>query len=191
MPLVETDRQILDRCLQREPGAWEDFVDRFLGVFIHVICHSAHARSVQLSQPDIDDLCSEIFVTLLKNEFAVLRHFKGNSSLASYLVVVARRIVVKSLIKRKQLEAMGHVDAHQSALSAGGADHVQQLADSEEVRELMSQLPASEANILRLYHLEGKSYREISNMLGIPENSVGPTLHRAREKMKQRKVASQ
>ncbi len=190
MPLVETDRQILNRCLEREPGAWEDFVDRFLGVFIHVISQSGYARSVKLSQADIDDLCSEIFVTLLKNEFAVLRHFKGRSSLASYLVVVARRIVVKALVKRKQLEAMGHVDAHQSALSVGGADHVQRLADSEEVKMMLSQLPASEANIVRMYHLEGKSYREISSDLGIPENSVGPTLHRARERMKQLKVAS-
>ncbi len=191
MPLVETDRQILNRCLEREPGAWEDFVDRFLGVFIHVIGHSAYARSVKVTQADIEDLCSEIYVTLLKNEFAVLRHFKGRSSLASYLVVVARRIVVKSLVKRKQLAAMGHVDAHQAALSVGGADHVQRLADSEEVKMMLSQLPASEANIVRLYHMEGKSYREISSDLGIPENSVGPTLHRARERMKQLRVTSE
>jgi RNA polymerase sigma-70 factor (ECF subfamily) len=191
VPLVETDRQILNLCLEREPGAWEDFVDRFLGVFIHVISQSAYARSVKLSQADIDDLCSEIFVTLLKNEFAVLRHFKGRSSLSSYLVVVARRIVVKAVVKRKKLEAMGNVDAHQSALSVGGADHVQRLADSEEVKVMLSQLTASEANIVRMYHLEGKNYREISSDLGIPENSVGPTLHRARERMKQLKVASE
>lgn len=191
MPLVETDRQILDRCLQREPGAWEDFVDRFLGVFVHVISNTAYARSVKISQADIEDLCSEIFVTLLKNEFAVLRHFKGQSSLASYLVVVARRIVVKSLVKRKQMEAIGHVDARNSALAATAGDAVQQIVDSDEVRRLLSHLPASEANIVRLYHLENKSYREISNILGIPENSIGPTLHRAKAKMKQFKVAAE
>ncbi|TWT55820.1 ECF RNA polymerase sigma-E factor [Thalassoglobus neptunius] len=190
MPFIETDRQILTRCLEREAGAWEEFVDRFLGTFVHVISNTAHARSVRLSQDDIDDLCSEIFLTLLKNEFAVLRHFRGKSSLASYLVVVARRIVVNSLVKRKQLEAMGHVNAHQSSLDQGGADHVQRLSDSEEVRVLISQLPSSEARIVRLYHIDGKTYREISNELGIPENSVGPTLHRARERMKQLKVAS-
>jgi len=37
---------------------------------------------------------------------------------------------------------------------------------------------------VRLYHLEGKSYREISSEVGIAENSVGPTLFRAREKMR-------
>jgi RNA polymerase sigma-70 factor (ECF subfamily) len=35
-----------------------------------------------------------------------------------------------------------------------------------------------------MYHLEGKSYQEISRLVGIPENSVGPTLSRAREKMR-------
>lgn len=190
MPFIETDRQILSRCLQRETGGWEAFVDRFLGTFVHVATHTAHVRSVRLSQDDIDDLCSEIFLTLIKNEFAVLRHFKGKSSLASYLVVVARRIVVKSLVKRRQLEAMGHVNAHQSSLDAGGVDHVQRLSDAEDVKLLLSHLPSSEANIVRLYHLEGKNYREISSQLQIPENSVGPTLHRARERMKQLRVAS-
>ena len=190
MPFLETDRQILTRCLQRETGAWEAFVDRFLSTFVHVISHTAHARSVRLSQDDIDDLCSEIFVTLIRNEFAVLRHFKGKSSLATYLVVVARRIVVKSLVKKHHLEAMGHVNAHQSALNAGGVDHVKRLSDSDEVRQLLDQLPSTEASVVRLYHLEGKSYREISQQTGLTENSIGPTLHRARERMKQLKVGS-
>lgn len=190
MPFIEPDKQILKTCLDRTPGGWETFVDRFLPVFMHVIGQTAHARSVKLSQADIDDLCSEIFLTLLKNEFAVLRHFKGRSSLASYLVVVARRLVVKSLIKRKQLEAMGHVAAHQSSLYSE-QDHVQRVSNAEEVRLLLDQLPASEASIVRLYHLEGLSYREVSEQLGIPENSVGPTLHRARERMKQFRVASE
>ncbi|HWL09689.1 MAG TPA: sigma-70 family RNA polymerase sigma factor, partial [Planctomicrobium sp.] len=67
MPFVEVDRRILDRCLRRQPGAWEEFVDRFIGVFIHVIRHTAHNRSVDLTSADIEDLCSEVFLTLLKN----------------------------------------------------------------------------------------------------------------------------
>ena len=38
---------------------------------------------------------------------------------------------------------------------------------------------------MRLYHLEGKSYQEISDRMGMPENSVGPTLSRARRKIRQ------
>ena len=190
MPLTETDRRILTRCLAREPGAWEAFVDRFLGVFIHVIRHTAHARSVQLQQDDIEDLCSEIFVTLLKNDFAVLRHYKGKASLATYLSVVARRIVVKSITQRRKSEALGHVAVHQSAVQASGSESAPSPEDIEEVRALIDRLPASEATMVRLFYLEGKSYSEISTRLGVPENSVGPTLHRARERMRQANVSS-
>ena len=31
MPLRDIDRQLIDRCLRHEPGAWNDFVDRYLG----------------------------------------------------------------------------------------------------------------------------------------------------------------
>jgi RNA polymerase sigma-70 factor (ECF subfamily) len=190
VPLVEIDRRLLSSCLKREPGAWEDFVDRFIGVFVHVIRHTAHMRSVELSQDDIEDLCAEIFLTLLKNDFAVLRHFKGHSSLATYLAIVARRIVVKSVTQRRKSEALGHIAVHQSALQAGGAEPARAVADIEEVRALMGQLPPSEAALVKAFYLDGLSYAEISRQLSIPENSIGPMLHRARERMRQNKVPS-
>ena len=48
MAFTEIDRRLLKQCLSRAPGAWEDFVDRFAGVIVHVIRHTAHARSVRL-----------------------------------------------------------------------------------------------------------------------------------------------
>ncbi len=40
------------------------------------------------------------------------------------------------------------------------------------------------------FHLEGRSYREISAILGIPENTIGPTLTRASERLRAKKVQS-
>jgi RNA polymerase sigma-70 factor (ECF subfamily) len=37
-----------------------------------------------------------------------------------------------------------------------------------------------------MYHLEGKTYQEISRSVGMPENSVGPMLSRARAKLRRR-----
>jgi len=39
--LTEIDRNLLKRCLAEEPGAWKDFVDRFMGLFVHVVTHTA------------------------------------------------------------------------------------------------------------------------------------------------------
>jgi RNA polymerase sigma-70 factor (ECF subfamily) len=184
--LTEIDRRLLKQCLARAPGAWQDFVDRFIGLFVHVIQHTAHARSIRLSTDDVDDLCSEIFLTLLKSDFAVLRHFRGQSSLATYLTVIARRIVIHELVRRKKEEALGHVVAHQAAVDAAGREEedVQRIEDAEEVNQLIRRLSPKEAAIVRKYHLEGKSYREISNELGVPENSVGAVLSRAVDKLR-------
>lgn len=192
MALTEIDRTLLKRCLSEEPGAWKDFVDRFIGLFVHVINHTAHARSVPLSADDVEDLCAEVFVTLLSNNYAALRQFRGKSSLATYLTVIARRIVVKEITQRRLSEAMGHVPAHGSSLDAAQAPspHItsdsQRIENREEIARLLSGLPPREADVIRQFHLEGKSYREISASLGIPENSIGPTLSRALERMRQR-----
>ena len=76
-------------------------MDRFLGLVLHVVNHSANARSLRLSNEDREDLCSDVFLELLKDDFAVLRNFRGQSSLATYLTVVARRVVVRRLVRQK------------------------------------------------------------------------------------------
>ena len=58
MPLRDIDRQLIDRCLRKEPGAWNDFVDRYMGLIYHVIHHVSHARSMVLSPPDIEDIAA-------------------------------------------------------------------------------------------------------------------------------------
>jgi RNA polymerase sigma-70 factor (ECF subfamily) len=190
--MSDIDRRLLKQCLARAPGSWQDFVDRFIGLFVHVIHHTAHARSVRLNQDDVEDICSEIFVTLLKNDFAVLRHFRGQSSLATYLTVIARRVVVHDIVRRRREEAMGHTTAHHAALEAAGTEPAAgaRVADAEDVQALLRQLPPDDVPIVRKFYLEGKSYRQISEELGVPENSIGPALTRARDRMKQGRVGS-
>ena len=100
MALSEIDRSLLDRCLNRKPRGWEDFVDRFMGLVVHVINHTAQCRSTNLSAADREDLAADVFLAIIDNDMAVLRHFRGKSSLATYLTVVARRVVVRKLADR-------------------------------------------------------------------------------------------
>ena len=50
MALSEIDRSLLERCLAKKPRAWEDFVDRYMGLVMHVVNHTAQSRSILLSQ---------------------------------------------------------------------------------------------------------------------------------------------
>ena len=91
--------------------------------------------------------------------------------------------VVKELLKRRIVPNQTETgDMHHVEDQAGGAE--ERLANLEEVHRLHGELDGEEADIVRLYHLEGKSYQEISRETGVPENSIGPALSRARAKMR-------
>lgn len=194
MALTEIDRRLLQRCLANEPGAWRDFVDRFHGLFVHTVNHTAHTRSVRITPDDVDDLCAEIFVTLLAQDAIALRQFRGRSSLATYLAVIARRVVVREIARRRMAEALGHSQAHQTSIDQAQAQSrpmprdQQRIEEREEVVQLLRGLPPLDAEIVSLFHLEGCSYREISDRLGISENTIGPILSRARESLRSGEV---
>jgi RNA polymerase sigma-70 factor (ECF subfamily) len=182
--LSEIDRELLQHCLARAPRAWEQFVDRFLGLVVHVVNHTGQSRSIRLTTQDAEDLAAEVFLAIVKDDFSVLRRFRGESSLATYLTVISRRIVVRELLKRRTTASL--VDTHESATTSAdrNASAEEDLGNREEVERLLERLDGPEKDVVRMYHLEGKSYQEISTQVGMPENSVGPTLSRAREKMR-------
>jgi RNA polymerase sigma-70 factor (ECF subfamily) len=182
--LIEIDRNLLERCLNHHPRAWEEFVDRFLGLVVHVVNHTAKARSLQLPPQDREDLVAEVLLGIVNNDYAILRRFRGESSLATYLTVIARRIVVRELLKRKTtMNLTEAIERHHEAVG-DNSNPVDRIGDREEVERLISGLDGTEATVVRMYHLEGKTYQEISTKVGMPENSVGPMLSRAREKMR-------
>ncbi len=187
MPLSEIDRNLLDRCLQRRPRAWEDFVDRFMGLFVHVVNHAARAQGKLLTAEERDDLCADIFLGIVENDFAVLRRFRGRSSLATYLAVVARRIACKKIVQQSTSSsaALRQRAAQRAARRTGNGEPSpeQRTARREQIERLLAPLSEGESRAVRMYHLEGKSYQEIGRVLGVSANSVGSILSRARRKI--------
>jgi RNA polymerase sigma-70 factor (ECF subfamily) len=91
------DNSLLERCLARQERAWEDFVDRFLGLVLHVIDHTVSKREIRLRTEERNALCERVFAALGHGQFRLLREFKARSSLTTYLSVIVRRIVVRAL----------------------------------------------------------------------------------------------
>ena len=117
---------------------------------------------------------------MVKDDLAVLRNFRGDSSLATYLTVVARRVVVRELLKQPASVPMH--GGEPSGIGRVVSPSTDRAGDRQEIERLLEELDGAEAEIVRMYHLEGKSYHEISTAVGMPENSVGPTLSRAQTK---------
>ena len=185
MALVAVDKQLLQRCLSREPGAWNDFVDRYLGLFYHVIHYTAHLRSVVLRPEDVEDLASEILLQIVSGDYAVLRRFKGKSSLATYLTVIARRTCVHELVRRTgaaQLKPQG--DGRKTPEPEAARASPAWPRRTRTGATARTPLAEAGAEVVRLFYLEGRTYEEISTQLRIPVNTIGPMLSRARKAMR-------
>jgi RNA polymerase sigma-70 factor (ECF subfamily) len=187
-PFTAVDRDLLKRCLNRTPGSWNDFVDRFLSLIYHVIGYTAHLRSVRLRPEDVEDIAAEILVKIVANDFRILREFRGEASLATYLTVVARRLCIQELVRRQKardatvrtgdVAVLGEPDDAPAALKG--------MESLEEVEKLLRALSGKEREVVRMYYLEGRTYEEISTETEIPVNTIGALLSRARKKLRAR-----
>jgi RNA polymerase sigma-70 factor, ECF subfamily len=182
VPLTDVDRKLLSDLLSGQSGSWKVFVDRFDSLILQVIRHTAHAHSLKLNEDDLEDLCADTFAELLVRDMSALRAFRGRCSLATYLGVIARRIVVRKLTEHRFNKAMGHVNAHQAAVEhASTEDSASRQAEArEQVEQLFSRLPAEGSRVLKWVLMDGKSYQEVARLLGKPLNSIGPLVSRLR-----------
>jgi RNA polymerase sigma-70 factor (ECF subfamily) len=183
--LSDFDRDLLQRCLKRSPGGWDDLVNRFLGLVVHVVQHSAQACSVPLDAHLRQELVSDVFCELLKEDLAVLRRFRGQSSLATYLTVIARRVVLRKLLAQSRRLASEQAAAATWPKPSEESFLANALVENRDaVEAALRGLSEKEAAAVRMYHFEGSGYREIGARLGLAETSIGPFLSRAREKIR-------
>lgn len=174
-------RELVRACLASAPGAWDEFVGTFAGLLGYVVDRTSLRHGMPLASGERDDVIAEILLELLRNDAAALRAFAGRASLPTYLTVIARRVAVRSLQRARERRPAPVGDA---AHAADPHDAVNALANREAVEAFLETLDEIEARLVRLHHLEARSYGEISRLTGIPVGSIGPVLSKARQKMR-------
>lgn len=180
------DLRLVAGCLGGTPGAWEEFVGRFARLFAHVAVRTAARRGATLGAAERDDAVADVIHACLAHDAAVLRGFAGRASLATYLAVVARRVIVRGMARSRPTPvatppepAVRHRARHDSRQDAAA-----RTADRDEVATLLGRLDEREATLIRLHHLEGRSYGDISRLTGMPLGTIGPALSRAKARLR-------
>src|SRR5229473_3827316 len=150
------DDALLNCCLRHEAGAWKAFVDQFLGLIFHTVRRTSQLVSMPLRAADTEDVAAEVMLQVVRNDFAVLRRFRRQSSLATYLTVIARRVCLHELNRRAAqlmpIQAPDRPQAEPDRLTAPALfSHIE---NQEEVERLLGRLPAPERHVVRLFYLE-------------------------------------
>lgn len=161
IPLEDLDEPALvQACLTGRPGAFDRLVERHQRD-IYRLCY----RFVG-NHEDASDLAQEVFL----RSFHGLKHFKGHSSLATWLYRIGVNVCLSRV--RSKLPLLEPLDAHPH-VDTRAEDPAASLIRAEraaEVRAAIDRLPRTQRAtlILRVYH--ELPHRDIAQILG---SSVG------------------
>jgi RNA polymerase sigma-70 factor (ECF subfamily) len=167
---LEEAREV-SRCGSWEPGAWDAFIRRHSSFVQAEARRQLYRYRGRADQSDIDDACQEVYALLLRNGARVLRQFRGESSISTWLACVVRSICRQ-------------IADHERTVFLGDREIVSEPPTEDDLPpeglgEAVGRLPSREQRLLRLFFQDGRKYREIARDLGISINSVGPLLSRA------------
>lgn len=133
------------------------------------------AMSLTRNAADADDLVQEAC------ERAITRHhlWTGEGRLESWVYAMTRNLWVDEVRKRKVRTGSGLVDAQEQdelVIEASGEKAVY----ATQLQKMILSMPEGLASVFVLVNVEGHSYREAADILGIPIGTVMSRLSTAR-----------
>lgn len=129
------------------------------------------------SSHDRDDLLQEIVGRL----WSAFETYDPSRTFMTWMYRVALNVAIDFQRRRRRWGRTTNLGEADTSLPAATTDETEQ---SQQLRELLDGQSAADRAILLLY-LEGHSYREIGDVLGISESNVGTRLNRLRNSLRQ------
>lgn len=128
--------------------------------------------------PEIDDLVQTVFA----RAFAALDSFRGGSAISTWLYRITTNTTHNLLRQRFR---RNRVKAAFQWWTSGRAAHLQDSrADvRDEAERLLQRLVPDLREVFVLYHYEGLTLQEISDILDKPVSTIGDRLTRARKRL--------
>jgi RNA polymerase sigma-70 factor (ECF subfamily) len=115
-----------------------------------------------------EDLAQETFIVAQRQ----LRNFESRSSLSTWLFGIAHN-QVRNAVRKRKLEPVDWT------MDAGTTNPESTLIDREALRKALGGLSEEHREVVLLHEVEGLSYDEAAEVLGIPPGTVKSRLHHA------------
>lgn len=181
-----SDEDLMARVAEDDERAFRELVHRFQGRIGGLI------RRVLNDSESVDDLTQEVFVRV----FLHRRNYRRGSKFSTWAFTIAANLAKNEIRRRVRRRNWFSLDA----LTEVYHDSVPQLADRTESREqtlereqlqgevgkAIATLPETFRLALVLRDIEGLSYEEIAEVLGVPGGTVRSRINRARSMLEHR-----
>lgn len=160
-PARETDELLLDAFRRGNTDALGILYDRYARTVL------AFAMRFTADRALAEDVVQDCFEDLIDR----IDHFELRGQLTSWFYVVAKRRALR--LRERSERAQGELEPEALAIPVEGP------ASTEDLRRLLSRLPAAQQEVLALRFLDGWDLQSIADALEVPLGTVKSRVHNA------------
>ncbi|MFN3650845.1 MAG: RNA polymerase sigma factor [Armatimonadota bacterium] len=171
---MPTDDALVSECLRGDEDAFRQLVERYRA--------RLHAVASGILQ-DGDQASDAVQDAFLK-AYGALSEYRGRGMFGAWI----RRILVNQCLsllrQRHSYLSLDELDRETASADRSPEELTMAGTEVERIRRAMGRLPAHHRTALVLRVVEGLSYREIAQLLSVPESTIETWIHRGRLRMR-------
>jgi RNA polymerase sigma-70 factor (ECF subfamily) len=171
MPATLTDSQLVQRCREGDPDAWNELVERF-SRYVYAIC----VQGFRLREQDAEDVFQEVFTRV----FSRLDTLRDDAAVRPWIAQLTRRLCLDTL------SSAARVQPSEEVLASTDAQTLEDIDEAFAVREAMASLPVSCQEVLDRFFARDESYRTISTELDLPAGTIASRISRCLVQLRER-----
>jgi RNA polymerase sigma-70 factor (ECF subfamily) len=192
-------RELLKKCVKKDKKAWDIFIKRYGYIVEKSVRYKLKALNIRSSREEYRDIVQEVFLIIWdKNRLLAV---KNAETLKGWLAIVSINITSNYCRKEifKKAENTLSLDEDLSPAGTGCTLHsvimdkksdVFRETESEEFRGLIereiSKLEYRQQLAIKFQLYDGKTQRDISEIMNIPEGTAATLLKRAKSRLRKR-----
>ncbi len=177
---IDADARLVERCLAGDEGAWESLVKMHTRR-VYAICYRFTG-----SDTEAQDVTQDVFLRV----FQSMRSFRaGEGSFGVWLTRLTRNLLIDHYRRGKMARATASIEDQLPMLEerphiGGRADGMLEGREASEIlQSALQKLSPDLREAVVLRDLEELEYREIADVLKVPEGTVKSRLNRGRAEL--------
>ena len=173
---ARTDMELIESCLRGSQDCFAELITRYKNLVYSIIL------KMTKDGEEANDLAQDVFLKLYKN----LRSYTPAFKFSTWVIRITTNHVIDQ--HRKKRQETVPLEAHMS--EAGSSENSPEALyikkeQTKRINKIVSDLPEMYKTPIVMYHQQGLSYQEISEIIGEPLSKVKNRIFRGRKLLKE------